>query len=498
MTLIAMPEWLPDQPAHQNPGLVTCRNVIPRTRSSYGPFSALSVYSDPLAARCQGAFAARDNAGNISIFAGDSASLKRLNAASPTFSDVSRSTGGAYATSADGVWQFIQYGLNVIATNFADDVQSYVIGTSTNFAPLSSGAPRARYLSIWRDFVVLGHLHDQPQRIRWSAIDDPTGFPVIGTSQAAQVQSDQQDLVGEGGWIQGIVGGLGSADGVVIQERALWRVTYVGPPLIFTFDLVEGARGTPAPGSIVQLGGVVAYLGEDGFYLFDGNSSRPIGNEKIDKTFFADFDQTYSARVSSAVDPINKIFYWAYPGSGNLGGVPNRILAYNWALDRWSMIEIGGIEFIFRAASFGYNADNADGLGYTVDTSPFGPDSRFWAGGKSILSGFDLNHRLGFFSGASLKATIETGDLDLTEGRRAFVSGIRPVADSGTILSSVGYRDSQAAAVAYTPASVPAADGFCPQRVSTRYPRARIEIPAGTSWSHLSAFEARIKPEGTR
>ena len=44
----------------------------------------------------------------------------------------------------------------------------------------------------------------------------------------------------------------------------------------------------------------------------------------------------------SAVDPINKIFYWAYPGAGNLGGVPNRMLAYNWALDRWSLIELGG------------------------------------------------------------------------------------------------------------------------------------------------------------
>jgi hypothetical protein len=498
MALIPMPEWLPDQPAHQNPGLVICRNAIPRTRTSYGPFSGLSVYADALAARCQGAFAARDNAGNVDIFAGDASSLKLLHAASPQFEDVTRSVGGAYATPADEMWRFIQYGLNVIATNFADDVQSYAIGTSTRFAALSGGAPRAKYLAIWKDFVVLGHLHESPQRVRWSAIDDPTSFPTIGTSQAAQAQSDQQDLVGEGGWIQGIVGGLGGADGVVIQERALWRVTYVGPPLIFTFDLVEGARGTSAPGSIVQLGGVVAYLGEDGFYLFDGSSSRPIGNEKVDKTFFADFDQTFSARVSSAVDPINKIFYWAYPGSGNLGGVPNRILAYNWALDRWSLVELDGVELIFRAASFGYNADNADGLGYTADTSPFGPDSRFWAGGKSILSGFDAGHRLGFFSGAPLKATIETGDLDLAEGRRVMVSGVRVVADTNTAVAAVGFRDSQGAPPAYTPASDAAADGFCPQRVSTRFARARIEIPAGASWSHLSAFEARMTPEGTR
>ena len=282
----------------------------------------------------------------------------------------------------------------------------------------------------------------------------------------------------------------------MIQERALWRATYVGPPLVFTFDLVEGARGTPAPGSIVQLGGVVAYLGEDGFYLFDGQASRPIGGEKIDKTFFADFDQTYASRMSSAVDPINKIFYWAYAGAGNTGGVPNRILAYNWAIDRWSQIE-ATTEFVFRAGTFGYTVDSADGLGYTVDTSPFGPDSRFWAG-KSILGGFDPGHRLGFFSGPSLGATVETGDLDLGEGRRTFVSGIRPIADTSSIVAAAGFRDSQAAMVSYTAATLPAADGFCPQRIATRFMRARISIPAGTSWTHLSAYEPRIQPEGLR
>jgi hypothetical protein len=497
MAIIPLPEWLPDLPAHQNPGLLVCRNVIARTQGSYGPFRDLSVYSDALEARCQGAFTARDNAGNVRIFAGDATRLRLLSSGSPNFADASRSVGGPYATSADDSWRFVQYGANVIATNFADDVQSYVLGSSSDFAPLSADAPKAKYAAIWKDFVVLGHVQGHPQRVRWSAIDDPTSWPAVGTATAAQVQSDQQDLVGDGGWIQGIIGGLGSADGVVIQERALWRVTYVGPPLIFTFDLVEGTRGTPAPGSIVQLGGVVAYLGEDGFYLFDGQSSRPIGHAKIDKTFFADFDQTYSSRMSAAVDPINKIFYWAYAGAGSTSGTPNRLLAYNWAVDRWSLMEVAS-EYVFRGGTFGFTADDADILGYTVDTSPFGPDSRFWAGGKAILAGFTADHRLGFFSGAPLAATVETGDLDLADGRRTFVSGIRPVADATSLSASVGYREIQAAMPAYSAATTPSADGFCAQRVSTRYPRARIHIPAGTSWSHLSAYEPRLRPAGVR
>lgn len=497
MTIFPLPEWLPDLPAHQNPGLITCRNVIPKTAASYGPFSSLSIYSDALSGRCQGAFTARDNAGNVNLFAGDATKLKRLTSASPSWSDVSRIAGGAYSTSADDTWRFVQYGSRVIATNFADNPQSYVIGADTAFSDLAGAPPKGRYVAIWKDFVVFGHLQSFPQRVRWSAINDPTSWPAIGTTAAAEAQADQQDLVGDGGWVQGLIGGLGQADGVVFQERAIWRATYVGPPLIFSFDLIEGARGTPVPGSLVQLGGLAAYLGEDGFYLFDGASSVPIGGDKVDKFFFADFDQTYSSRMSSTVDPINKVFYWAYPGSGNTGGVPNRIIAYNWALKRWSLIETGA-EFIFRAGTFGYNVDNADALGYDADRSPFGPDSRFWAGGKSILAGFDGDHRLGFFSGPALGASLETGDLDLGEGRRALVTGVRPIADTPAITVSVGARNDQAAPVAYSVATSPTDDGFCPQRVATRYPRARIDIAAGAAWSHASGFEPRIRPEGRR
>jgi hypothetical protein len=122
-----------------------------------------------------------------------------------------------------------------------------------------------------------GTFGPQPQRVWWPAIDDPTNWPTPGTSAAAAVQSDYQDLVGDAGWVQGIVGNLGTADGAVFQERAVIRMQYVGPPAIFAFSTAEGVRGTPAPGSLVQVGNLVYYLGEDGFYVFDGSQSMPIG-----------------------------------------------------------------------------------------------------------------------------------------------------------------------------------------------------------------------------
>jgi hypothetical protein len=503
MAFISFPEWLPDLSAHQNPGLVTCSGVYPRTKESYGPVNSLSVFSNAMTARNQGAFMARDQDQAVHVFAGDIADLYRITSTlGATWENVSRGAGTPdYTTPGDGQWKFAQYGSRVLATNFTDDIQSYVLGTSTDFAQLAAAAPRARHVAVVRDFVVVANTWDavdgnKTERIWWSAIDDPTNWPAIGSSAAAAVQSDRQDLVGEGGPIMALVGSVGVGDGVVIQERAIQRMTYVGPPAVFQFDTVQGARGTVAQNSVAQLGAVVAYLGENGFYLFDGRTSVPIGANKIDSTFFADLDTSYYSRVIAAVDPINKLFYWIYPGAGS-GGIPNRLLIWNWTLERWSRCDIS-MNWILRSASFGYNLDNADGLGYNVDTSPFGPDDRFWAGGVANISAIDTLHRLAFFSGTALAAELETGDLDLAEGRRVFVRGVRPVVDGGTITASVGTRDLQSATRTYTTATAPGSNAFCPQRVSARFASARVNIAAAGSWSHARGIEPDIGPAGRR
>jgi len=136
-------------------------------------------------------------------------------------------------------------------------------------------------------------------------------FPTLGTASAAAVQSDSQNLYGDGGWIQGIVGNLGTADGALFMEHAVVRVIYAGPPGIFYFLPAEGVRGTPAPGSIVQLGALVYYLGEDGFYVFDGTQSKPIGIDRVDRYFFENVDQSKMFRIVAAVDPVNRLIVWA-------------------------------------------------------------------------------------------------------------------------------------------------------------------------------------------
>jgi hypothetical protein len=497
--LLPVAEFAPDLPASAGASALV-RNCLPRTAASYGPMASLAPYSGPLQGRCQGAIAAQDAAGNAALFAGDAAKLYRLGPASTAWLDASQP--GGYATAADQRWTGVLFGDRVVMTNFANPMQSLRLGSDAVFSDLAALAPRARHLAVVRDWLVAGNTFDgldgaQPQRVWWSAIDDPTGWPAPGSAAAAAAQSDFQDLVGAGGWVQGIVGNLGTADGAVFQERGIVRMSYVGPPAIFAFATAEGARGTPAPGSIAQLGTIVYYLGEDGFYAFDGSASRPIGANKIDKTFFADLDQQHLGRVSAAIDPINKLCFWAYPGAGNSAGNPNRLLAYNWSLDRWSLIE-AEVELLLRSLSFGYALDGLDLVNANLDALPFSLDSRAWTGGRVLLAGFDAAHRLGYFSGAALAPAVETAEAQLAEGRRVVVTAARPIVDGGVPAVAIGTRERPVEAVTFGPDVPIDAAGKAPQRASGRYVRARVTLPASGAFTHIGGVEIDAMAEGLR
>ena len=64
-------------------------------------------------------------------------------------------------------------------------------------------------------------------------------------------------------------------------------MTLTSAPLTFSADEIE-QRGTDAPGSVIKLGRFIFYKSQDGFFMFNGESSEPIGAGKVDKTILAD------------------------------------------------------------------------------------------------------------------------------------------------------------------------------------------------------------------
>jgi hypothetical protein len=95
----------------------------------------------------------------------------------------------------------------------------------------------------------------------------------------------------------------------------------------------------------------VFFLSDRGFMLTDGNDVKPIGAERIDRTFFAAYTrQDIDTFMYAAVDPLNNIVKWVMPGKAWI---------YNWQTDEWST-ETWNIRAAFTGFTAGLTLEDLD------------------------------------------------------------------------------------------------------------------------------------------
>lgn len=486
-------EWLPDLPPIGLQGATVCTNVLP-DQKSYRPFPQLTVFSNAVGGRVKGGVIATDAAHNNYNYAGDASALYTLVQAS--FTSATRLVGGAYGLGTDDYWEFANWGNTVIGVSgFADLPQLMSLGAA-NFANLSIGI-KAKHIGVTRDFVVIGNISDSAAnvyRVRWSAINNPLSW----TADAATL-ADYQDLPSDGGHIQRVLGGETT---FILQERSIWRMQFVGSPLIFQFDQVHKEIGAYVPQAAIRFQNMVFFLSRDGFYSFDGVTLKPIGRGKVDKFFFNDLSTTNYLRTHAALDQKNKLVIWAYPSNGGtIGGNPDRLLCYSWAFDRWVLVEGLNIEYLMQGTTTGYTLEGLDAVSTSVDALPVSLDSDQWTGGQILLSAFNSGHRLYRFNGSAMGAVVDTAEFQLFDDQRAMLTEIRPtiVGLSTSANITIMNRNNLTQSV-----SVGASDlvinttGFAPTRVSARYFRIRMTTASGSDFTHLIGVEVKGVPAGER
>lgn len=477
-------EWMPDIPPLENKGLTVAKNVLPGG-NSYKPFPAGTAYSGTaLDARPQGGYTVRDpsNSGQPAFYVGTVDKLYELRDA--TWTDISETV---YATGADETWEFEQWGNKVVATNFSNDLQSITIGAN-DFAAVAGAPPRARHIAATGDFLMLANTWDatdgyQPQRVRWSGLNDIETWTVNATTQA-----DYQDLRGDGGWVQKVVGGTPA---YIFQDKAIHRATFVGSPVTFQFEEVESNRGAFAANSVIRVGDNVAYLAYDGFFIFNGQNSVPIGNNKIDDTFFNDplnilsYDPNYLTRMSVQNYPEEMIIAWSYASINATAGLPDTILLYNYSpesLTRWSYVSLDHY-MLMAPLSVAYTLDGLDAITTNLDILPFSLDSRVWTGTQELLGMIDGDLKLAMFDGAAMDARLETGEFQLNPNGRSMVNMVRPFVDgTGTVKVQIAQRNLLSESSSYQSTLVVNSAGFCNTRNNARYQRARMDISGGFNW----------------
>lgn len=477
---IPLGEWLPDRPDQKN-ALVKAEGVV-ADAGCYRPIPSLAASGTSLPSGISaGSFRTSRTTGQSITCTGTSSDLYVIVGAVVTASGLALSLG------TNPIWVFERFGRYVYAT--AGGVTYYLsdLDSVSVFVAATGSPPRARAMGRVGDFLMLGNLTQDidtsfaPYRVRWSAFNNPAG---TWTDDIA-TQSGYVDMDSAYDEVTAIAGGR---YGLICQKDAVSRIAYTGGSSAFAKELIEEQRGCIAPASLVRVGARAFALGRDGFWQSDGAAVQLLSAGRVWEWFQANADLSLIDKTQAAIDYRNRCIWWNFFTPG--GSARGRQLIWSWEQNRWSAASLSA-DWLFSTRV----------SGTLIDPSPFGDtlidsvndlvDSSIFADGDRLFSGFS-GVSLQTANGASVEATLETGELQPAPGYRAMVRGVAPMMEgnAATAQIAVGVRTALTSEpVAYSAESTPGPQGFAPQRKDGRYVRVKARIPAGTAWSKASAMQ---------
>jgi hypothetical protein len=284
------------------------------------------------------------------------------------------------------------------------------------------------------DFLVLGNLQNdgidgyQPNRIRWSGFDNPDTW---GTSVGTQ--ADFQPMPDIGGPVVAITG---RELGTIYQRKCISRMQYVGPPNIFTFDVVEQQRGAVSAGAVCNAGDLDFFYSDDGFFAWNGAASTPIGTDRVDRWVRSRLDFPKAEAIFSAYDPQTRCVMWGIPENRQDHDRDHRGL-----FDRGGSLELHQPARLRRMIS-SFTLPFRLKVCRPPTASAARYDDPAFAGGRAVLAGIDLQPPIWHVYRPHAGRDADDGRLiSPNPASRSLVTGVRPIVDSAVATVAVGERN---------------------------------------------------------
>ena len=478
-------EWRPDQAdstGQPSNDLEMAFNVYP-SATGYAPFPKASPISVPMpdGQDITGMTTARHNE-DIFTIAGTRFNLYKGNNLTRLSSDIvpiGKESG--YKVPEVG-WHFVQYGHSVLATNGSDKIQVMNILSSSTFDDIPQ-APKCRTMCIVRDFVVAGYCDGESNRVQWSDLNNELQWESNETNQA-----DFQNLAG-GGEVKAVTGG---EFGLVLQDKAVTRMTYAGTPYIFQFDLISDNIGCLSGKSAIQHNGISYWLSHEGLIACNGTQVTNIGNGKVNEWLFKELDLTQmnntTDNASVDIDPIRNLIVWNFPTKTD----DRLMLKYNYSTQRFST-GYTKAHIVCGLETDGTTLEALDEAFPNLDTMPISLDSNLFIGGQFAFCGAEGGMIVAF----NLKndnSFLTTNDIEF--GGFSVVTSAQPIVENGSAIFQVSSRNTLKDSIIFGPPSVTSDENRADLRSGGKYHRVRVK--ATGDWTNSIGFDLDVTPQGQR
>jgi hypothetical protein len=200
------------------------------------------------------------------------------------------------------------------------------IGGSDGYAPLYQNtftvSDASRFILVFGTNDI-GSTTLDPMLIRWSDQDSlTTWYPAI-TNQAGSVRLSHGSKI--------ITTVQSRQEIVVFTDSSLYSLQYLGPPYVWSSQLLGDGLSIAGPNAVILASGVVYWLGTDKFYKYDGRIQTLSCD--LRQYVFNDINQSQSEQFFASTNEGFNEVWWFYCSANST--VIDKYIIYNYLENIW-------------------------------------------------------------------------------------------------------------------------------------------------------------------
>jgi len=205
-----------------------------------------------------------------------------------------------------------------------------------------------------------------PRKVQWCAREDNTDWTPLATNEAGDIELQTNGQIMQGVRTRGQT--------LIITDTDAHTARYLGPPYVYGFERVGTSCGAISRKSASDVDIGVFWMGQRGFFRFDGNAVSEIACDVHDYVF-GDFNVAQQSKVWSVANGQYGEIWWFYCSSNSTE--IDRYVAFDYKENHWLIGELSRTSGVQRGVfryplMAGYNADSAiydHEVGYNFDSS---------------------------------------------------------------------------------------------------------------------------------
>lgn len=169
----------------------------------------------------------------------------------------------------------------------------------------------------------LGQTTLDPMLVRWSDQEDYSNWTPAITNQAGGIR------LSVGSYIMTAV--QNRQEVLVWTDSALYSMQYIGPPAVWSTQLMADNVSIIAPNAVAVAGGVAYWMGTDKFYVYSGQAQTLPCD--VLRYVFDDLDTGNVFQICAGTNEAFNEIWWFYPSKGST--VNNRYVVFNYVENLW-------------------------------------------------------------------------------------------------------------------------------------------------------------------